>query len=144
MDTVAAQGDAEGGARHLEAALAAFVRLEMPFEAARTKRLLAETLREADSEVAVAQARGAPATFEDLGAGRDADASAALLRVLAVTAARAGPKGIGALTKRELEILGLLAEGLSNPEIADRLYVSCTSVGRPWSTMSPVSSLSFR
>jgi DNA-binding NarL/FixJ family response regulator len=125
---VAAAADAGAAARHLEAALAAFVALEMPFEAARTKRLLAETLREADPEVAVAQARAALATFEDLGAGRDADAAAALLRRLGVKAARAGPKGVGALTKREREILGLLGEGLSNPEIAQRLYLSRKTV----------------
>ena len=125
---IVADGDAERGTGHLEAALATFVALQMPLEAARTKELIAETLRDAEPAVAVSQARAALATFEGLGAGRDADAAAALLRRLGVKAARAGPKGIGALTKREREVLGLLGEGLTNPEIAERLYISRKTV----------------
>ncbi|HEV8561735.1 MAG TPA: LuxR C-terminal-related transcriptional regulator [Actinophytocola sp.] len=35
-----------------------------------------------------------------------------------------GPRGTGTLTTREQEVLTLLGEGLSNPDIAARRYVS--------------------
>ncbi|MGH3040483.1 MAG: response regulator transcription factor [Gaiellaceae bacterium] len=113
---------------HLEAALVTFARLEMPYETARTRLALAEAVRAPTPAAAQAEARAALVLFEDLGAGRDADVAAAFLRELGVKAARAGPRGIGTLTKREREVLALVGEGLSNPEIADRLFLSRKTV----------------
>ena len=113
---------------HLETALAAFIHAGIPYRAAQTRLLLAQVLRHEDAAVAVAEARAALSDFEDLGAGRDADAAAALLRDLGVKAARTGPRNLGRLTRREQEVFTLLGEGLSNPEIAGRLFLSRKTV----------------
>ena len=123
---VAADGD--GALRHLERALAAFARLEMPLEIARTRLLLARAMVEVEREVAIAEARVALDGFERLGATGDADSAAALLRSLGVRAARAGPKGTGVLTRRESEVLRLLGEGLSNREMAERMFITRKTV----------------
>lgn len=126
---LARSGEPAKAGRHLEAALSTFTRLGMPFEAARTRHALGEALRQLAPEVAEAEASAALDSFEGLGAERDADAAAALLRALGVKAARSGPRGrLGALTKREREVLSLLGEGLSNPEIAERLFLSRKTV----------------
>jgi DNA-binding NarL/FixJ family response regulator len=124
-----ATGEPDGGAPHLERALEAFGRLELPLEACRTRLLLARAIAASEPEAAIAEARGALASLEALGASRDADAAAAFLRTLGVKASRSsGPRGVGLLTKRELEVLGLLGEGLSNPQMAERLFVTRKTV----------------
>jgi DNA-binding NarL/FixJ family response regulator len=120
--------DPDEARRQLEAALHAFVQAEVPYRAAQVRLALARLLRDADPSVAVAEGRTALAIFEDLGAGADADQAAALLRDCGVHAARSGPRNLGRLTKREQEILGLLGTGASNPEIADRLFLSRRTV----------------
>jgi DNA-binding CsgD family transcriptional regulator len=120
--------DVSAACTHLETALAAFIRAGIPYRTAQTRLLLAQVLRRNDRQVAGAEARAALSIFEDLGAGRDADTAAALMRDLGVKAARTGPKNFGRLTKREQEVLALLGEGLSNSEIAQRLFLSRKTV----------------
>jgi ATP/maltotriose-dependent transcriptional regulator MalT len=132
-ETVRARGErllghAMSDHRHLNAAVSAFARLGMPLETGRARMLLAEALRETEPSTCEAEARSALSEFESLGAGRDADAAAAFLRELGVKASRSGPKNQGILTKREREVLALLGEGASNPEIAERLYLSRKTV----------------
>jgi DNA-binding CsgD family transcriptional regulator/tetratricopeptide (TPR) repeat protein len=114
--------------RELDQARAMFVELAMPYEAARARLALARWTHPADKEAAAEEAKGALATFEELGAAPDADAAAALLREWGVKAVRRGPNALGSLTTREREILALLGEGLSNREIAARLFITPKTV----------------
>jgi DNA-binding CsgD family transcriptional regulator len=122
-----ASADVSAACMHLETALAAFTHAGIPYRTAQTRLLLARVLGRSDRELAGAEARAALSVFEDLGAG-DADAAAALLRDLGMKAARTGPRNVGRLTKREQEVLALLGEALSNPEIAERLFLSRKTV----------------
>jgi DNA-binding CsgD family transcriptional regulator len=118
-----AGGRPDEARRLLERALDLFARLDLPHETALVRLELARILASANPELAVAEARGALAAFERLGAGGDADAAAALLRSLGAPG-RTGPKRVGVLTRREQEVLALVGLGLSNPEIAQRLFIS--------------------
>jgi DNA-binding CsgD family transcriptional regulator len=118
----AARGDQQARA-DFQAALELFSQLGLALEAAQTRVALARALASSAPAAAIEDAQHALDIFERLGATRDADAAAAVLRGLGATA-RSFPKGYGALTKRETEVLSLLAEGCSNAEIAQRLYIS--------------------
>ena len=107
----------------LREALAGFARAEMPMELARARLELAHALVGDHPEVAIAEARSALEAFERLEAARDVDAAAAVLRTLGVSARTTTHSG-EVLTKREAEVLELLGHGLTNPEIAERLYIS--------------------
>jgi DNA-binding NarL/FixJ family response regulator len=61
----------------------------------------------------------------EVAAGRlDADAVAAVLAAAGQPRPPLRPPVAGGLTDRQLEVLRLVAEGLSNPQIATRLVVS--------------------
>ncbi len=123
---LAGEGEAEAGVAQLERALVIFARLGIRLEAARTHLLLASVLR--DRGAAAREARAALEAFESLGAGTDADRAAGLLRTLGEKAARRGQRDAGVLSKREREVLDLLAEGLTNKELAERLFLTRKTV----------------
>jgi DNA-binding CsgD family transcriptional regulator len=111
----------------LHQALEEFARAQLPMELARTRLEMARALAGRAPEVAIAEARAALEDFERLEAARYADAAGALLRSLGAPV-RTGPKGVGALTRREAEVLELVGAGLSNPEIAERLFITRKTV----------------
>lgn len=98
------------------------------FETAQAHLDLARLRADAAPSVARAEAKAALSAFEAAGASRPADAAAALLRDLG-DRSRVGVKGNGKLTVREQEVLRLVAQGLTNAEIAGRLYISTKTAG---------------
>ena len=118
----------EPAADHLAAAADRFAKLDQLIDAARVRMALARALAVDEPSVARDHAAKALAVFEDHDATHLADQAAALLRDLGGPA-RTGPKDVGVLTRREVEVLRLLGDGLSNAEIAARLFISTKTAG---------------
>jgi DNA-binding NarL/FixJ family response regulator len=120
----AARSDQSTAQHHLEDAVARFAAIDFPLEEARARLALARVQAAAGSPFALPSARTAREDFERLGAWRDADRAAALLRELGVAGRPTARGDRDHLTARELEVLSLIAAGLSNAQIADRLVIA--------------------
>jgi DNA-binding CsgD family transcriptional regulator len=117
-----AQGSSEARSQ-LQSAVECFTVLELPLEAARARFSLAGAIAADTPAAAATEARLCLDECDRLGARRDADAAAALLRRLGRPGG-ARPRTSGVLSKRETEVLALVGAGLSNAQIAERLTIS--------------------
>jgi LuxR family transcriptional regulator, maltose regulon positive regulatory protein len=129
-------GKAEQARQHFESARDVYIRSGAPFERARATIQLARALsRLGRIEAGIEQVLQAKALASDLKAELEVARAESVLEELEALQ-RAGrrtpprPDSGGGLTKREIEILRLVAEGLSNQTIADRLFVSGHTIHR--------------
>ena len=120
----AAEGDQPAAVRHLEAGLGCLPGDDWPLLAAELHLELARTLADTDRALAIAEARRALAVFGRVGACRMHEAQALLHELGDAAAAAAPATKLRQLTPREYEILQLLAQGMSNPQIAAKLVIS--------------------
>jgi DNA-binding NarL/FixJ family response regulator len=100
--------------------------------------LIAQVCRKlGDEENALMELTAAHETFDGLGAALDVSRVEALLP-------KSGRVAAGPLTEREVEVLKLVACGISNREIAERLHISEKTVARHLSNIFTKLDLSSR
>jgi DNA-binding CsgD family transcriptional regulator len=108
------------------------------FDRARVRLLYGERLRRVRAvTLARVQLSAALDEFRRLGAASWADRAAAELRAAGLVTQEAGRYGHQLLTPQELEIARLATAGLSNKQIADRLFLSRRTVGSHLYRMFP-------
>jgi DNA-binding CsgD family transcriptional regulator len=114
-------GDAAGALPYLRRAIQLWQELDCPYEIARCRVLVGRALRAlGDEDSAVAEFRAAAGTFARLGAQPGRRDAERLLR----------PALPGGLSAREAQVLGMVASGLSNRQIAEGLVLSEKTVAR--------------
>ena len=103
---------------------------EWPFELARTRLAYGERLRRRRRILeARPWLRSALDTFDQLGAKPWADRARTELRAAGVVTEAKPPQAIDDLTPQQMQIVMLAARGLSNRDIADKLFLSPRTVG---------------
>ena len=110
----------------MEAAAAALEVDGRRWAAALMRVLTATRLSGADGEraAAVALARAAMERFGEMGSDAWVRRIEEMLRRMGARAPTRTGRGAGGLSGRELEVLALVAEGLTNRQIAERLVIS--------------------
>jgi DNA-binding NarL/FixJ family response regulator len=118
------EGDAQGALRALRQAWMDWQEIEAPWAAARVRVLLGLACRAlGDDDAAQLEFAAAERVFQRLGSPPD------LARVNALRAP-ASHSGVGNLTRRERQVLGLVATGMTNRAIAEALRISDRTVDR--------------
>jgi DNA-binding CsgD family transcriptional regulator len=117
-----AEGDE--ATEHFEAALA-LAEDAYPLDLARIQLLYGEHLRRSRRRTdARSQLRAALDSFERLGAEPWAERARSELRASGETARKRDPSTLSQLTPQELQVAHLVADGLSNKEVAAQLFLS--------------------
>ncbi|MCE0540802.1 AAA family ATPase [Kineosporia rhizophila] len=111
---------------------------DWPFERARVQLALGEWLRRqrrpADSRASL---EAALAVFDALGASAWSERARQELRAAGASSPRQDPTVVDQLTSSELRVAQLAAQGLTNREIGERLYISPRTVGTHLQRMFP-------
>lgn len=117
-----AEGDAAAALQELHSAIEAWLQIDCPYELARTRVLCVKAHRlVGDLDGADMELDAARRIFVKLGAAPDAARVEALLGIVLRP---------GGLSRREAEVLALIADGRSNKEIAVSLFISENTVAR--------------
>jgi DNA-binding CsgD family transcriptional regulator len=120
----------EDAERHYQAALGTQGIASQPLAQARTELAYGQWLRRGHRRVeARPHLRAALELFEQLGATPRAEQARTELRASGETARRRDPSTEQQLTPQERQVARLAGQGLSNQQIADRLFVSRHTVG---------------
>jgi len=127
----ATNNDHEAARCFLEDAADLFEQSSAPFEAARVRIMLAQSLRELNrKDIAVVEANHALESFQKVGASAEVERAKQLLQRLTLKAHPPEIPELAPLTERECEVLQYIAKGLSNFEIGQKLFISEHTVHR--------------
>ncbi len=129
-----AEGRVGEAAAHAREAADAFRSCGLPIDSAKAEIVEGRgAARAGDHESAIGLLRGAEMELRRCGADRNADEAASELRALGERVSRrarplAGTETLEILSRREREVAGLVARGLTNREIAAHLFLSTKTI----------------